>query len=84
MRINDNLLEIRVKDDGVGREKAQELRAKSILDRPSWGMAITEERLQSLKNQQGAQIRYTDLFNEQGEACGTEVIIHYAIIYSQQ
>ncbi len=83
-RINENLLEIRVKDDGVGREKAQELRAKSILDRPSWGMAITEERLQSLKNQRSAQIRYTDLFNEQGEACGTEVIIHYSITYSQQ
>lgn len=83
-RVNDKLLEIRVKDDGVGREKAKALRANSVLDRPSWGMKITEERLQSLKQQQGAQIRYVDLFNEQGDARGTEVIVKYDISYIQK
>ncbi len=73
-------LEIRIKDDGVGREKAKEFNRQSVVDRTSWGMEITAERLASIQNDQGATIRYSDLFDELGKACGTEVIIHYPIV----
>lgn len=74
-------LEIRIKDDGVGREKAKTIKRQSVVDRTSWGMEITAERLMSIQDEQGANIRYLDLYDEFGEACGTEVVIHYPIVH---
>lgn len=74
-------LEIRIKDNGVGRKKAKELRAKSVLERPSWGVSITKERLETMKKIKEVNIEYIDLFDEKGEGCGTEVIIQFPIIH---
>ncbi|MEL7423858.1 MAG: histidine kinase [Bacteroidota bacterium] len=74
-------LEIRIKDDGVGRKKADEKKKKRPVDRISRGTKITEERLQGVNNYQGINIRYTDLYDKDGVACGTEVLVFYPIQY---
>lgn len=64
-----------VEDDGVGREKAQEIKAASVLQQKSVGMKITQERLQALGNVTGSQVEIVDLKDTQGLALGTRVIV---------
>lgn len=78
--LDDNILCV-IEDDGIGREKAAEIRRESGIERKSQGMLITKERLDIL-NQHTKDI-YTvnviDLKDEAGKACGTrvEVRIHF-------
>lgn len=65
-----------VEDDGVGRKKAEELKEKSILVKDqSQGMKITEERLQKIGKVKGSKVEIIDLYDDEGLACGTKVII---------
>ena len=82
-KINDRELEIRIKDDGVGVKRAKEIKRKKSIeqDRMSWGMDITHERLKGIKGEKGASMRTVDLYDKDGVACGTEVVIHYPIVY---
>ncbi|MEI6764529.1 MAG: two-component regulator propeller domain-containing protein [Bacteroidota bacterium] len=66
-----------IEDDGIGREKAAEIRAESDLRHKSRGMLITQKRLEILNKQNKDQvsIQITDLKNEQGKACGTRIVI---------
>lgn len=83
----DGLLEIKIEpagkgvlrciiqDNGIGREKAIELRAKSGIKRQPKGMIITQERLQILSKQtsRDSQVRITDLKDHQGNPAGTRI-----------
>jgi ligand-binding sensor domain-containing protein len=74
---NEHVLECSIHDNGVGREKAKELKSKSASTRKSLGMKITEDRL-SLLNKQAmlsATITVEDLFETDGDAAGTLVIL---------
>jgi putative methionine-R-sulfoxide reductase with GAF domain len=66
-----------IKDNGVGREKANELRSKSVTTKKSLGMKLTEDRLALLNKhaQRNASINIIDLKDERGEALGTQVIL---------
>jgi tetratricopeptide (TPR) repeat protein len=66
-----------IEDNGVGREKAQQLREKSVFKNKSMGMKITEERLRLL-SQEGLEqlIRITDLKDALNHALGTRVEIN--------
>jgi LytS/YehU family sensor histidine kinase len=69
-----------IEDNGVGREKAQVLREKSVLKSKSMGMKITEERLRLLSKQRLEQlIRITDLKDAMDFALGTRVDINIPI-----
>ena len=62
-------------DNGIGREKATEIRAQSGIKRQPRGMIITQERLEIL-NKQGQKnyaVNVTDLKDENGNASGTRV-----------
>jgi tetratricopeptide (TPR) repeat protein len=73
---NDRLL-CTIEDNGVGREKAQQLREKSVLKNKSMGMKITEERLRLLSQERLEQlIRVTDLKDALDHALGTRVEIN--------
>lgn len=64
-----------IQDNGIGREKAIEIRARSGIKRQPRGMIITQERLQIL-NKQGNRdsvVKVTDLKDEAGEAAGTRI-----------
>jgi LytS/YehU family sensor histidine kinase len=72
----DNILCI-VEDDGVGREKAMEIKNNSGLKHKSRGMIITKERLEILSKQIKGQIsvNVSDMKDESGAISGTRVEI---------
>ncbi len=73
---NDRLL-CTIEDNGVGRERAQQLREKSVLKNKSMGMKITEERLRLLSQERLEQlIHVTDLKDALDHALGTRVEIN--------
>lgn len=68
---------VRIKDDGIGRAKAVEIKSRSVVHNQSYGMKITEERI-SLINQKyrtAASVIVKDLYDEQQQPAGTEVTI---------
>lgn len=71
----ENLI-IKVRDNGIGRMASQALQSGNP-GKKSLGILITRQRLR-LINQSTQNIRYKDLIDENGQACGTEVtvIIH--------
>ncbi len=72
-----SVLECIVEDNGVGRDKAKELKSKSASNKKSLGMQLTEDRLALLnKNAElNASVEILDLKTEAGEAAGTRVIL---------
>jgi ligand-binding sensor domain-containing protein len=64
-----------IQDNGIGREKAIEIREKSGIKRQPKGMTITQERIEIFNKQsrKNFSVRIIDLKNEKGEASGTRV-----------
>ncbi|HJS55741.1 MAG TPA: histidine kinase, partial [Chitinophagaceae bacterium] len=73
----ENMLECTIEDNGVGRQKAKDLKSKSATTRKSLGMKLTEDRLTLLNKyaELNASIDIIDLSNGNGEATGTKVIL---------
>ena len=73
----ENMLECVIEDNGVGRQKAKDLKSKSATTRKSLGMKLTEDRLTLLNRyaELNASIDIIDLSNGNGEATGTKVIL---------
>lgn len=76
-RHNSSVLQCVIEDNGVGREKARELKSKSASTRKSLGMKLTEDRLALLNktSEASASVAVEDLLGEEGEAVGTKVIL---------
>lgn len=78
VRLQKNTLVCSIIDDGIGREKARELRQLSRRkDHQSLGMKITHDRLELINRLHGSQLSLTitDLKAEDGSAAGTRVDI---------
>ena len=77
-------LEVIIEDDGVGRVKAKELKSKNALKNKSYGMKITNDRIKVLNQlyDAAAKVVIEDLYEKNGEAGGTRVILH--IPYNQK
>ena len=72
----EDMLEVKVEDDGIGREQAAIINRARSSSHQSMGMKITAERLR-LQHEQGKQeISITDCRDENGKASGTCVIIY--------
>lgn len=73
---------ISITDNGVGREVAKKLKESKILKRKSIGIAVTKERLTNFSKdfQNSFEMEIMDLFDKQGLASGTKVILHIPII----
>lgn len=67
-----------IEDNGIGREKAMEIKEASGIKRESRGMMITKERLEILskRNEDKFAVNVIDLTDEQGHASGTRVEIN--------
>ena len=78
---HDNLLECIIQDNGVGREKAKELKSKSASTTKSLGMKLTESRLALLNkhSQWDAAVQIEDLVDPEGLPAGTRVTIRIPI-----
>jgi LytS/YehU family sensor histidine kinase len=72
-----NRLCIEVEDNGVGRQKAMELKTRSATVHKSLGMKVTAERLEVINQLYGtsAAVETVDLVDAAGQATGTRVLI---------
>jgi len=88
VKISFSLLEdyinVVVEDNGVGREKARELREQNRPGHKSMAMKITKERLSLLnkKTKRNISVQITDLYDEIGKPCGTRVILTIPFIFA--
>ncbi|MBI9063716.1 MAG: hypothetical protein JEZ14_17175 [Marinilabiliaceae bacterium] len=75
IKLLDDLLQVVVRDNGVGRGKAAEINGSLRRNHQSLGSKITDERLNLLSNdkRKRSQLTIRDLFNDQEQACGTKV-----------
>lgn len=66
-----------IKDNGVGRKKAAELRSTRHIEYQSRGISISEKRVAAINNQYGTTIRINteDITDEYGMVAGTSVSI---------
>ncbi len=73
----DNLLQLTITDDGVGRARAAELRSKSASHRKSFGLKMTSERIALVNQlyQTHTQVLIEDLVDTDGQPAGTEVVL---------
>jgi ligand-binding sensor domain-containing protein len=73
----------RITDDGIGRQKAAELKSKSASTHKSMGMKITADRITSMKTARSNdnQIQITDLVHADGSPAGTSVEIKISLQY---
>lgn len=71
-RMKDQLI-IEVIDDGIGREASRKIEKSRGRER-SFGIAITENRLNNIMNK--TEIKISDLYQENGMSNGTRVEIH--------
>lgn len=75
INMQDNVLNCTITDNGVGREKAAELKSKSVEKEKSLGLKITRERLALLNQDNDSKTFYEieDLFDEKANAAGTKI-----------
>jgi len=64
-------------DNGVGREKAESMKSKTALFKKNYGLRLSKERLETLKNMYNLDINFKiiDLYNEMKNAEGTKVTV---------
>ena len=80
VRQDDDQLLCTIEDNGVGRDRAQQLHDNSAMNHRAIGMKITEERLRLRKGKHSRQcIQITDLKDNHNHAVGTRVTLHIPI-----
>jgi ligand-binding sensor domain-containing protein/putative methionine-R-sulfoxide reductase with GAF domain len=76
--VDDDILECRIEDNGIGRKKSFELKKQNSKTKrhESKGLLISKERLDVLQRQgQHAEVHMTDKYNDDGVGVGTLVVI---------
>ncbi|MGE5109200.1 MAG: histidine kinase, partial [Sphingobacteriales bacterium] len=70
-----------IQDNGIGRKKAEELKSRQHIEYQSKGMLLTRERIETLNKSltEKINIAVEDLVNENNEAAGTKIIIHFPL-----
>jgi len=76
-RLDDGAVHLTVEDDGVGRERSQELEKEMKANHQSMSTEITRERLRILNRKAREKISFTitDLKDKNGNPAGTKVSI---------
>lgn len=82
LKLNSHNIICSIEDDGIGREKAMNIKKIKGEKHTSLGTTITESRLQLVNAVYGnkMQVLYTDLKGNKGEPTGTRVRINIPII----
>jgi sensor histidine kinase YesM len=73
----------KITDDGVGRNKAKEMKAGSAPTHKSMGMHVTASRIAMLQHNRnlGSGVIITDLVLRDGSPAGTEVLFKIPMVY---
>lgn len=68
---------IEVEDNGIGRERAQEIKSKKVFQRDSLGIKLSQDRLRlfAKKREQPYSMDMIDLYDAQGKASGTRIVV---------
>jgi LytS/YehU family sensor histidine kinase len=79
--IEDEFIVCTIEDNGIGREKAAEIKAKSNTKHKSHGTSITEKRISIINSLYGTEVgvKYHDLKDEKGNASGTRVVVRISM-----
>ena len=74
----DKYLKITVTDNGIGREKSNEIKKQKIHKKDSIGIKLTEERLNNFCKDYTAnyKLNFVDLLDDNKNAKGTKIILH--------
>ena len=74
---DESLLEVEIVDNGIGRKAAMALKSKSAIEKKSFGMQITSERLALVQtsNDTDTHIEINDLEDRFGNPLGTQVLL---------
>jgi len=82
LKLGENCILCSIEDNGVGREKAMEIKNNKKENHISLGTSITESRLKLVNSLYGKsmKVEYTDMKDDDGKACGTRVEICIPII----
>ena len=74
----ENMLFCSIKDNGVGREKAEKLKSNQHITYHSKGISLTGKRIELLNkvNNNEITVQIKDLVDEEGNSTGTEVILN--------
>ncbi len=77
LRLKDEVIICTIEDNGIGREKAMEIKRHKEENHNSLGTTITESRINLVNSLYGQHMKviYTDLKDDQGKATGTKVQI---------
>ena len=75
-------MKVELKDDGIGRDKAQEILDQQNRDHKSLATAITRERIQALNKKLKRKIwlDIEDLRDDKGEPNGTKVLFELPVM----
>ncbi|MEX0289919.1 MAG: tetratricopeptide repeat protein [Flavobacteriaceae bacterium] len=78
----NGFINISISDNGVGRAMAEKLKQSKVLKRKSVGIDITKERLANFSKdfQNNFDVEIIDLFEDDGKAAGTKVVLHIPTI----
>jgi ligand-binding sensor domain-containing protein len=79
-QLHSNLLLVEVEDNGIGRDKAKELKSKEVIKKKSYGMQISKDRISLINElyQMNATVQVEDLTNGR-EVSGTKVTIQIPV-----
>jgi len=79
---SEQILEVTIRDNGIGRAKAAELKSKAVEKDKSFGTLITNERIAIFNEKFNADtnVKISDLFSEDGKPNGTLVTINIHLI----
>ncbi|PLW96360.1 MAG: hypothetical protein C0593_11815 [Marinilabiliales bacterium] len=74
---NGSQIIIKITDNGIGRKAARELKERQNKSHKPMGISVSRRRLLLLSQQYGKifNLNYRDLFDEEGNATGTEVTL---------
>ncbi|RYF97477.1 MAG: histidine kinase, partial [Chitinophagaceae bacterium] len=80
--VNETMLQCVIEDNGIGRTLARELRSKSATTRKSLGMKLTEDRISLVSRHTTltASVNIEDMFESDGQAAGTKVILRIPVM----
>ncbi|MBL7728991.1 MAG: histidine kinase [Dinghuibacter sp.] len=72
-----HLLQVTITDNGIGRKQSGEINAQRTRKHTSFATGATQKRLDLLNfnRTQTISLRYTDLYDAQGKASGTQVVL---------
>lgn len=81
-KLSEKFYQIDIEDNGVGRKEAFRIKSNKTLNRKSIGINLTKERLSnfSVQFENDYSLDYTDLVDENDNACGTIVSLKIPLV----